>query len=155
MFCQLDQVKQILDMASAVKNILKEERFLNIDLDRKSCSILYGLLLLKDYDVFIQRGTVSFEGREFPHHWTEIYLDGEAFILDINLVSSAKVENRSEDIYFMPEEDAVKDYGYQALQEYGWKKEDCQREIWQRVLKELNISKNVDQVLEEIEEYSL
>ena len=57
---------------------------------------------------FIQRGTVSFEGREFPHHWTEIYLDGEAFILDINLVSSAKVENRSEDIYFMPEEDAVK-----------------------------------------------
>ncbi|MEG6523236.1 hypothetical protein [Desulfotomaculum sp. 1211_IL3151] len=156
MFCQLDQVKQILDTAAAVKNVLGEEQTGEGVFARKACSMLYGLLLMKDYDVFIQGGTIHLQDQEYPHQWIEMYLDGVPFILDICLGTVAGlIKDNQEDIYFLPEEDAVMEYGYQVHQEYPWLKGDCQPETWQRVIERLKLPTTVEQLLEEIEENSI
>lgn len=156
MFCQLDQVKQILDTAAAVKNVLGEEQTGEGVFARKACSMLYGLLLMEDYDVFIQGGTIHLQDQEYPHQWIEMYLDGVPFILDICLGTVAGlIKDNQEDIYFLPEEDAVMEYGYQVHQEYPWQKGDCQPETWQRVIERLKLPTTVEQLLEEIEENSI
>lgn len=156
MFCQLDQVKQILDTAAAVKNVLTEEQTGEGVFTHQACSMLYGLLLMMDYDVFIQKGVITLGDKEYPHQWIEMYLDGVPFILDIGLETVVGWgKDKPEEIYFLPEEDAVMEYGYQVQQETPWQKEDCRRETWQRVIDLLKLPTTVDQLLEEVEENSL
>lgn len=153
MFCQLDQVKQILDITTAVKNVLGEEQIGEGVFSRKACAMLYGLLLINDYDVFIQEGVITLGDREYPHQWIEMYLDGVPFILDIGLATVAGLaKDKQEEIYFLPEEEAVMEYGYQGHRESPWQKEDCQRETWQRVIDLLKLPTTVERLLEEIED---
>ncbi|GAB6179813.1 hypothetical protein JCM14036_11320 [Desulfotomaculum defluvii] len=156
MFCQLDHVKEILDTAAAVQSVLAEEQCEEEVFAQKACSMLYGLLLLRDYDVFIQKGVITLEGREYPHQWIEMYLDGQAFILDISLGTLSEImKDKPEQVYFSLEEDAVIEYGYQVHQESSWQKEDCQRQTWQRVIDLLKLPTTVVKLLEEIEENSI
>ena len=154
MFCQLDQVKQILDIATTVRNIVVKDAGVNsLDqaLDIKACNLIFGLLLINEYDVFIQEGVILLGDREYPHYWTEVYLDGEAFILDTTIARLAPVLNKDiPEVYFMPQDEAVEEYGYGKGKEFSWQREACDKSIWQRVLAELDIKGSVEDIIQEI-----
>ncbi|PHJ36993.1 hypothetical protein P378_18985 [Desulforamulus profundi] len=155
MLCQLDQVKQILDIAIAVKNSLEGDSGIidHRDYDRKACSVIFGLLLLKNYDVFIQAGVLAAGEKEYDHFWIEVYLDNEAFVLDVTLSRLAEnIKKELPEICFMPKEEAVEVYGYGPGRDYEWRREDCEKTLWQKVLAALDIHTPLDELLDEIDE---
>ncbi|MFZ5642072.1 MAG: hypothetical protein ACOY46_00620 [Bacillota bacterium] len=156
MHCQLDQVREILDVATATGNaILKETPEAELfDFSRMSCSVIYGLLLLKDYDVFIQEGLVDYQGREMDHFWVEVYFEGEAFILDTAIARFLSSDGRVEDVIFLPGDEASGKYGYRQGKDYEWSPEDCDERVWQSVIKTLGIEKPLSEILADIREYS-
>jgi len=155
--CQLDEVKLILDIAIAARKSLLNELPENSVLYRCNpgpSSLVYGLLLLSGNDVFIQKGVVSMGDKELDHYWVLVYLDGDAFILDIAPTwykDQLDVEVR-EDVLFMPEGEAAAEYGYAMGKDYEWRKEDCGENVWQAALEHLKIKKPLSQVFRDIEE---
>lgn len=144
MHCQLDQVGQILNIASAAADSVRKGfpgRPGSLDFSRVSSSVIYGLLLLNGYDVFIQEGQVGPEGEEKDHIWVEVYFEGEAFVLD------AAIDG---DIIFLPKDEAAGVYGYDRGRERDWSPEDCDQSIWRAALDRLGIKKIVEDCLEEI-----
>lgn len=151
MFCQLDQVRQVLDIAeTAKKALLKEYPKMSglEDFSRKVSSIIFGLLLLDDYDVFIKKGVLRLNDMRCEHYWVELYLDGEGFIL--TALEKEEQGQKVLDVQFMPEDEAVDLYGLAQGQDYDWQSEDCQKNVWQIVLRMLDINRPLEEVLEEI-----
>lgn len=159
MFCQLDQVKDVLDIAEAVRRALLQEAPENPSLtgcDQKASSVIFGLLLLREYDVFIQQGVLMLDEKEYRHHWVEVYLEGEAFVLDVTLCQWAEhLGGEIPELVFLLKEDAEEEYGYGPSEDYDWQREDAEESLWEIVLKELKMNQPVEEVLEEIVELVL
>lgn len=157
LFCQLDQVKDILDIGTEVRSSLLKEYPEKTELEgcsKIASSVIFGLLILKDYDVFLHSGNINLDGNHHEHNWVEVYLDGEEFILDVTLTQFVKKLGREiPDIIFAPKEEVVALYGYGQSQEYDWRRDQCSEAIWQQVLEKLGIPKPVQEVLEEIADY--
>lgn len=154
MFCQLDQVKDVLDIAEAVRHAWLQEEPENPSLaesERKACSLIFGLLLLREYDVFIQEGVLEIKGDEYRHQWVEIYLEGEAFVLDVTLSQWAEQYGEEiPEVVFLLKEEATEEYGYGPSEDYEWHREEAGESLWEKVLRALQINHSVDEVLEEI-----
>lgn len=151
MFCQLDQVGQILKIANAVKDALQEHYKTNSDLykqSKKASMLALGLLLMHDYDVFIKKGILAIDHENLEHYWVEIYLDGEAFILISSLKEEA--DYKVLDIAFMPEEEAIEVYGLSQGRDVEWQYDVCNINTWQKTLDILEIKKPLNQILTEI-----
>lgn len=148
MHCQLDEVKVILDTAAeARKAVLRElsEKGDPAGLSLMSSSLVFGLLLLRGYDVFIQKGVISIRGEDQDHFWVLVYLDGESFILDV-------APTHFPDVLFMPEDEAAAEYGYAMGKDYRWRRGDCEENVWQAALDALGIKKPLSRVFREIED---
>ncbi|SHK62947.1 hypothetical protein [Desulforamulus aeronauticus] len=154
MFCQLDQVKDVLDIAEVVRRALLQEQPENSSLagsERKACSLIFGLLLLRDYDVFIQEGVITIKGNEHRHQWLEVYLEGEFFVLDVTLSQwTEQYEAEIPEVVFLLKEDAIEEYGYGSSEDYEWQRDAAGKSLWNKVLKALQINQTVDEVLAEI-----
>ncbi len=154
MFCQLDQVKDVLDIAEAVRRVLLQEEPENPSLaesERKACSLIFGLLLLQEYDVFIQEGALTIKGNEHRHQWLEVYLEGEFFVLDVTLSQWAEQYGAEiPEVVFLLKEEAIEEYGYGSSEDYEWQREAAGKSLWSKVLRALQINQTVDEVLEEI-----
>ena len=109
-----------------------------------SSSISYGLLILNDYDVFIQEGVIHYNGEVRKHFWVEVYFEGDAFVLD--------AAARAGDIIFMPKDEAGDLYGYEQGKDYDWNRDDCGERVWQETLNTLGIKQPAGMVLMEIAE---
>jgi hypothetical protein len=115
-------------------------------------SVIYGLLLLKDYDVFMQQGLIELGGKKRDHVWVEIYFEGEAFVLDAAAARFGEEGGAAGDMLFMPGEEAGAIYGYQQGRHLDWSPGDCDRRIWGAALAILGMEREVDHLLEEIAE---
>lgn len=154
MHCQLDQVKQILDIASAVRNSLLRKYHVKPyppGLSLEAGSAICGLLILFDHDAFMQKGIINTGVNSHEHYWVDVYMDGEPFILDATLT---RLENelgqKIPDVVFMPEDDAVEMYGYARGQDIEWQPDHCGPGVWEEVLMLLGINKPVELILQEI-----
>ncbi|SFG70643.1 hypothetical protein SAMN05660649_02438 [Desulfotomaculum arcticum] len=146
MYCQLDQVGEILNIAGAVKDAVAKDAAGVFDvatLSFKASSVIFGLLLLNDNDVFIKKGTVSIKGIQANYYWVELYLDGLPFILTV-------INEAAPEVLFLPEEEAEEEYGFLPEQDHEWRPSDCEEEIWRAVLATLDVNKPVQQILGEI-----
>lgn len=153
--CQLDQVRNILDIAAAVKNALAME-FPGTPslrgLGRKASSVVYGLLLLQDYDVFMQEGVIQTGDKTHRHYWVDVYMDGEPFVLDTTLTQfEDDLGEELPEIVFMPGEEAGEMYGYAQGKDIHWQPGDCPPEVWQRTLGTLKIDRPLAEILLAIE----
>jgi len=152
--CQLDELKIIFDVAAAARDALLKKYPGGIGIEeftRRAANVTCGLLLLENYDVFIQQGIINFKGKEFRYYWVELYLAGEAFVLDAVLplfTEGAGVQ--ASDIIFLPLDEAAAMYGYGAGSDYEWRREDCEEIVWETVLATLNIKKSPGEIMEEI-----
>lgn len=155
MYCQLDQVKDVLDIAQAVRNALLREQPHNPKLlgcQRQACSVILGLLLWKEYDAFGQVGVIKQDGKEHRHHWVEVYLEGEAFVLDVTLSQWSEAVT---EVVFLLKEEAAEEYGYGPSEDSDWQPQDAEESLWESVLQQLQIHQPVDEVLTEIAELVL
>lgn len=153
MHCQLDEVKHILDCAAAVRDVVQKKLQEDTEIgefSRRAASVTCGLLLINEHDVFIQKGTVNFKGKEWLLYWVEVYIDGEPFVLDAVLPLFAGEREARADVLFLPADESAAMYGYGQGEEYPWRREDCEESIWQEVLDALNINKPLDLIFEEI-----
>lgn len=158
MHCQLDEVKQILDTAAAIRDAVQKNLTKDTpmgEFSRRAASITCGMLLINEHDVFIQKGRVNLRGKESPHYWVEVYLDGEPFILDAVLPFFAGEREGGADVLFLPAEEAAGMYGYGPGEEYPWRREDCEEGIWLEALRILRENKPLDLIFQEISEYAL
>lgn len=156
MHCQLDELKIIFDIAASARDALRKGFPGGLaveDFARRAANITCGLLLLKNYDAFIQRGIINSSGKKSPHHWVELYLSGDAFVLDAVLPLFMKNAGVQEtDVIFLPLDDAAALYGYGAGSDYDWRREECEEFVWETVLEMLNIKKQPGDIMEEIED---
>ncbi|MFZ5648984.1 MAG: hypothetical protein ACOY30_15340 [Bacillota bacterium] len=156
MHCQLDEVKQILYVASAARNAVLQEFPESSGpggFSLESGSLVFGLLLLGGHDVFMQKGVISINGKNHDHYWVEVYLDGEAFILDVALAQfGGGQDERMPEVLFMSKDEAAGEYGYAHGKDYDWRREDCEEKVWQAALDMLEINKPLSQVFKEIED---
>lgn len=146
MYCQLDQVGEILNIAGAAKNAVYKDVNGDADftaLSFKASSIIFGLLLLKEHDVFIKKGKVSFNGVRNNYYWVELYLDGLPFIITVTCEAAPEV-------LFLPEEEAGEEYGFLPEKDHELQPADCEEGIWQAALEALGINRYAHQVLEDI-----
>lgn len=144
MFCQLDQVKQILDTIAAVNDALRKKWNQPFDMaaySLRAASVIWGLLLLDDYDVFMKQGA--------GQYWVELYLDGTIFI--IMAIQPEEPGQEFPDIVFMPGEDAWAEYDLSGGADYEWRRDDCEEYFWQAALDILNTDKKACDILDEIE----
>ncbi|TYO93953.1 hypothetical protein [Desulfallas thermosapovorans] len=144
MFCQLDQVKQVLDITSAVNDALRKKWDHPFDMaaySLRAATVIWGLLVLDDYDVFMKQGA--------GQYWVELYIDGAIFI--IMAIQPEKPGQGLPDIVFIPGEDALVECGLSGGADYEWRRDDCEEYFWQAVLDILNRDKNVCDILDEIE----
>ncbi len=154
MHCQLDELKIIFDVAASARDALRKAFPEGVDIQeftRRAANITCGLLLLDNYDVFIQQGVINFKEKESCYYWVELYLAGEAFVLDAVLplfMEGAGVQ--ATDIIFLPLDEASAMYGYGAGSDYEWRREDCEEIVWETVLKTLNIKKSPVEIMVEI-----
>lgn len=158
MFCQLDQVKDVLNIAEAVRIALLQEQPQNPNLagcERQASAVILGLLLLKEYDVFGQIGVIRQAGQEHRHHWVEVYLEGEAFVLDVTLSQWGELYEAIPEVVFLLKEEAAAEYGYGPSEDFDWQQQDAEESLWGNVLKQLQIYQSVDEVLAEIAELVL
>lgn len=145
MHCQLDQVREILDIAAVAEAAVKKECPESpgaFQMGRMAGPIIYGLLLLKDYDAFMQAGMVNLDGQKREHCWVEVYFEGEAFVLDAGIAG---------EILFLPGDEAGAAYGYEQGRELEWSPEDYDRKIWRAALDILGINKEVEDIWGEID----
>ncbi|RYD05944.1 hypothetical protein N752_06780 [Desulforamulus aquiferis] len=84
MYCQLDQVKEILDIGAAVRSAVMGYK-LQSHWPKSASAITCGLLLRKNLDAFIQKGKIHPNGVAYEHFWVEVYLDGEPFLFDVTI----------------------------------------------------------------------
>ena len=116
MFCQLDQVKDILDIAEAVRESLLKENPENQNLQgcgKQASTAMFAFLIVKEYDVFLQEGVLHCGGETYPYHWVELYLDGEAFVLDVTLAQFSQVpKHQVPEVLLLPGDEAAEEYGY-------------------------------------------
>lgn len=159
MFCQLDQVKDILDIAEAVQEALLETYPAKQNLEgcgKEASTAIFAFLLLKEYDVFLQEGVLNIGGEAYQHHWVELYLDGEAFVLDVTLSQFTHLLNkRVSDVLLVPGDEAAQEYGYGVSREIAWQPEACQDTLWQKIINKLQLALSVEQLLEQVEELIL
>lgn len=152
MHCQLDSVKHILDVGSAVRkamlDYIKKHPDMG-DVGLISSSITCGLLLFGGLDAFIQQGEISNDTNTQEHTWVELYLDGEALIMDI--FPGFNQQETKGDMILMLKEEAVALYNYGRDSEVEWKADSCPVPILQQSLNILNIVLPAQLVLEEIE----
>lgn len=158
MQCQLDQVRGILDMAAAagdsvMKNCPDGPGVFHFG--RMTGPVIYGLLLLNNYDVFMQKGLIELGGKKRDHFWVEVYFEGEAFVLDVAAARFGEEGGEGRDILFMPKDEACELYCYEQGRYLDWNPVDCDREVWRSALSILGIDKEVDDLLEEITELSV
>ncbi|WP_027364068.1 hypothetical protein [Desulfotruncus alcoholivorax] len=146
MYCQLDQVGEILNVAGAVKDAVCKDQQAPFDstiISFKASSVIFGLLLLKDNDVFIKKGNVNVNGKQAGYYWVELYLDGLPFVLTV-------VCEPVPEILFLPVEEAVEKYRFIPEKDHAWRPTDCEEEIWQAVLNDLDIKKTAQQIIDDI-----
>lgn len=158
MFCQLDQVKEILDIAEAVRGALRAEYPANRNLQdcgKAASTAIFALLVVKDYDVFPQQGEVSRQGDVYPHHWVELYLDGEAFVLDVTYGQFCSGSGEVPEVIFLPADEAAEEYGYGAGKELSWQREACSQDVWQRLSQQLQLQVSVVELLDEVDQLAL
>jgi len=151
LFCQLDQVGQVLDIANAVRDALQEEfsETLNLyEYSRKAGSVAFGLLLLHDYDVFYKRGFININDKQCEHYWVEVFFDGEALILSA-FVREESAPKKA-DFVLLPEDEAVSLYGLTGGRDVEWQQGDCEESVWRAVLNMLHIDKPLPEILDEI-----
>lgn len=156
MQCQLDQVGEILDIAAAAGAAVKKNcpGCTALPFGRMVSPLIYGLLLLKEHDVFMQRGLINQGGKAKEHFWVEIYFEGEAFILDAAAGCFEDGGGKGNDVLFMPKEEACEKYGYDQGTDLDWIPGDCDRGVLRSALDKLGINREVDDLLEEISEYN-
>lgn len=148
MFCQLDKVKEILDIAEAVRQALVDEGSA-----KEASTAIFAFLVLKKYDVFPQEGVLKLAGESYPHHWLELYLDGEAFVLDVTLSQFTQLLNKKvPEVVLVPGDEASQEYGYGESRELAWQPEVCPEWLWLKLIKKLKLSLSVEQLLEQVEE---
>ena len=146
MYCQLDQVGEILRVAGAAKAAVcrdLQEPFDAAAISFKASAIIFGWLLLQDNDVFIKKGHIRSDNRQTALYWVELYLDGVPFVLTVNC-------DPVPEVLFLPEEEAEEEYGLTPEQDHEWQPADCEEEIWQAALNELDINKPAQEIIEDI-----
>jgi len=146
MYCQLDQVGEMLNAARAVRDAVNQDaaEFLDTEtLSFKASSVIFGLLLLNDNDVFIKKGKINFTGKQTNCYWVELYLDGLPFVLTVTREAAPEV-------LFLPEEEAAEECGLLIEKDHEWRPTDCEEEIWQAALDLLDINKPAQQILDDI-----
>ncbi|HBV98225.1 MAG: hypothetical protein JL50_00055 [Peptococcaceae bacterium BICA1-7] len=155
MQCQLDQVGEILNIAAAAGDSVEKKMpgCSALHLGRTVSPVIYGLLLLKEYDVFMQKGLVNSVGEKTGHFWIEVYFEGEPFILDA-AAGSFEDGGGKGDILFMPKDEACERYGYDQGTDREWNPKECDRGVLRLTMDTLGIHQEVDFLLEEISEYN-
>jgi len=108
----------------------------------KFCTVLYGLLVLEDYDVFLKRGVNGCS-------WVELYLDGEAFVLTVTTGDDYDIGTVV--VCFAPEEEAALK-GLSGGKDIEWRSGECEESVWRSVLEKLEIKDPLNEVLHEISE---
>lgn len=156
MQCQFDQVGEILDIAAAAGDSVRKKLpgCTAFDFGRAVSPLIYGLLLLKEYDVFMQKGLINPGGGKNDHLWVEVYFEGEAFILDAAAGCFEDGGGKGSDVLFMPKDEACERYGYDQGSDRDWSPGDCDRGVLRSALDILGIKRDVDDILEEIGEYN-
>lgn len=156
MQCQFDQVGEILDIAAAAGNSAKKKLPGGnaLHLGRIVSPVIYGLLLLKEYDVFMQKGLISPGGDKTDHFWVEVYFEGDPFILDAAAGGFVDVGGKGGDVLFMPKDEACERYGYDQGTDRDWNPGECDREVLRLTMNMLGMRKEVADILEEISEYN-
>lgn len=154
MQCQLDQVGEILDIAAAAGDAVKKNYSgcTALPFGRMVSPVIYGLLLLKEYDVFMQRGLINPGGEKTEHFWVEVYFEGEAFILDAAAGCFEDGGGKGRDVLFMPKDEACEMYGYDQGADRDWIPGDCDRGVLRSALDKLGINREVENILKEISE---
>ncbi|MDO7787678.1 hypothetical protein [Desulforamulus aquiferis] len=148
MYCQLDQVKEILAIGAAVRSAVMGYK-LQSHWPKSASAITCGLLLRKNLDAFIQKGKIHPNGVAYEHFWVEVYLDGEPFLFDVTIgLLGCTLGQNFPDVMLVPRDEADELYGEGF--EYEWSMEDCPRDILQTALNALGVAKSPEEVLKEI-----
>jgi hypothetical protein len=150
----LDELKVIFDISASARDALRKAFPCGVDIQefaRRAVNITCGLLLLENYDVFMQQGSINLQGKESNYYWVLLYLSGDAFVLDAVLpLYIAGTGDQATDIIFLPMDEAASMYGYSEGRDYEWQKQDCEENIWDAALGTLNITKPPGEIMEEI-----